>query len=983
MERKKLRVEGIPTDIPTSRAKDKLTIHFLRTRNGGGEVEDIKIFPGPPLHAIVIFEDDKVVDSVLKMKDHFLKINDKTYKLEVRKLSGKLELDEVFKKSSLSVNYKIFPEKLTNQPTLKKHLNVPVVSQVRDHTSSRPYVSAEPVHFLARGETTEQLQEPFVWDSDIFRYIKQFYSLQYKESLNKYNVQAVEESSDEITTIYLQTPHGDKDCMKHLRDAKSNLMELYQGLELILRKEQIDKRDWIGDKDTHRLLLEELKTLFPLLLCHEDDQYIFLIGNSGDVALGKQHICDVQVKLNNPSSFLQSYDMQATGGQLSSTVGKRDFMPLPFNSYDSCEIKGGSRISAIFNPSTGSNAYLKSHLDEKYLTSSSSNNKQHIDPERSAGSNKTLGTSDYTRSSYINKVEDCSLSQISEKSGSKGLAQIKKIDVLPALQTGRVDIRQVKSTTQSVGKLQPVRITKASSEYPYSSLIDVLPQSIEFKPAEVKLRRCSSFSNVYAKDSSDRQEGTSEIKDEILMEDWLWHYMKEFHKSDIDTWCAEVTLTEEKLGEFTVLKLNASSKMKLWSAKDRMQSLYRKKRQIYTKTYFQYSNLGVKGPDDAKIKEWCNVFHNCSDKLSLKVGKDALLLIYPKVTEKKVFEQCDRFLVKSKHPDNLNLVNNVHSTLTTVIKEQGNKPDYSVKYLERNYLKGPEDFTTEFIKSEFMTPTEDQKKSLVDRKNESFIEDKVSFSYFFPALQNENIQKPLQFQETPDFLKSDIVLKDPEGLNSKSFDLDNYQADVCDSSLAKKIHSSSNLSELRRPAVGQESEPVDRVCDHCKRDDRASTLACGHYICDNCHSEFKDSCRVCSDKKVCGNRNALNATMTYSSTTLPLTGYERHTCIKIKYEVPDGVQRAEDPHPGGPYRGGAFEAYLPENGEGKKLLSLLEKALNQNLTFKIEPNKDGDFVTWHKIPHKTALSGGKSKRGYPDSQYMKNTIALLKTLGIE
>lgn len=59
MERKKLRVEGIPTDIPANRAKDKLTIHFLRTRNGGGEVEDIEIFPGPPLHAIITFEDDK------------------------------------------------------------------------------------------------------------------------------------------------------------------------------------------------------------------------------------------------------------------------------------------------------------------------------------------------------------------------------------------------------------------------------------------------------------------------------------------------------------------------------------------------------------------------------------------------------------------------------------------------------------------------------------------------------------------------------------------------------------------------------------------------------------------------------------------------------------------------------------------------------------------------------------------------------------
>lgn len=59
MERKRLRVDGIPTDIPVERVKDKFTIHFLRTRNGGREVEDIEIYTGPSFHAVITFEDDK------------------------------------------------------------------------------------------------------------------------------------------------------------------------------------------------------------------------------------------------------------------------------------------------------------------------------------------------------------------------------------------------------------------------------------------------------------------------------------------------------------------------------------------------------------------------------------------------------------------------------------------------------------------------------------------------------------------------------------------------------------------------------------------------------------------------------------------------------------------------------------------------------------------------------------------------------------
>ncbi|KAM5135427.1 uncharacterized protein ACMZJ9_018009 [Mantella aurantiaca] len=1045
MERKRLRVDGIPTNIPVERAKDKLTIHFLRTRNGGGEVDEIEMFSGPPLHAIITFEDDEVVERVLKIKDHVLKIKDKTYNLGVNKVPGKLKLDEVFKKSSLSVNYKILPEKLknilkdmratykdvkfefdeksniceisgsftkiqtlsqeiikkiefghgstkedssnthrqaeTNQSTLRKHLDFPVVSRVGDNTSLGRYASAEQVSFL--GETTHQLQEPFVWDSDIFMYIMKFHSSQYREILNTYNVQAIEESSDEITTIILQSSHENKDCVINLRDAQIRLMELYQGLEQNLRKEQIDKRDWNGDKDIHMMLLKDLKSQFPMLLCHEDDKYIFLIGYSGDVGLGKQYIIDLQLRFNNPPGNLPLHDIQYTGGQLSTAIGERDFMSMPYK-HNSYENKEEGRIAALFNSPTDNNSYLKSHLHDKYLSSSSTDPKQSIDLEHSSYINKSPGTIDYTSLAYRNTADNGSFSQDNEKSGSKSLTQIKKMDVLSALNTGRVDIRQNKSTSKSVEKIKPVRISKASSEIPYSSLIDAVPQSLDFKPAQPILRRSSSFSKIYAKDSSDHQDGTSQLKEEIYTEDWLWHYMKEFHKSDIDTWCADVTLTTEKLNESsTVLKLNAFNKTKLRFAMEHILLLYQNKRNDFTKTCIQYSSLGVKGPDDAEIKEWCSVFRSCSNNLCIKLEKDALLLIYPKVARKKVLEKYACILKnKDKYPDTLSLVKAAPSCLVTIMQEKGNHPDYShqnetqynVKYLERKYFQGPEDFTKH---------TEVQKTSHVGGKNKSCGEDEATVSSFFPALQNENIQKPLQLQEAQDFPNSDIFLKDPDRLKSRHSDLDNYQTNVSEPSLAKKKDSASDLSELRRPAVGQESDRIDKVCDSCKRDDKASTLACGHYVCDNCHSAFKGSCFVCPGQVSHGKRKALNATMTYSSLALSLSGYDRNTCIKIKYEVPDGIQRAEDPHPGKPYKGGTFLAYIPENNEGKKLLSLLEKSLNQDLTFKITSTEHGDVVTWHKIPHKTSLFGGISKKGYPDSQYIKNMITLMEDLGIE
>lgn len=49
-------VRGIPTELPPDRVADKLTIHFLRSRNGGGEIADVQVLPGPRACALITFE---------------------------------------------------------------------------------------------------------------------------------------------------------------------------------------------------------------------------------------------------------------------------------------------------------------------------------------------------------------------------------------------------------------------------------------------------------------------------------------------------------------------------------------------------------------------------------------------------------------------------------------------------------------------------------------------------------------------------------------------------------------------------------------------------------------------------------------------------------------------------------------------------------------------------------------------------------------
>lgn len=54
-----VRVSGLPTDTEDDKLKDKLFIHFLRARNGGGEIESVTIVKATPLSALITFEDCK------------------------------------------------------------------------------------------------------------------------------------------------------------------------------------------------------------------------------------------------------------------------------------------------------------------------------------------------------------------------------------------------------------------------------------------------------------------------------------------------------------------------------------------------------------------------------------------------------------------------------------------------------------------------------------------------------------------------------------------------------------------------------------------------------------------------------------------------------------------------------------------------------------------------------------------------------------
>ncbi|KAK2833139.1 hypothetical protein Q5P01_017028 [Channa striata] len=99
-------VSGLPTDIEDDRLIDKLLIHFLRARNGGGEIDSVTIVKATPGSAFITFEDSGVAQRVIQHSLHILEVDGKTYKLTATEQHESLHPDKVILSLSAKVDYR-------------------------------------------------------------------------------------------------------------------------------------------------------------------------------------------------------------------------------------------------------------------------------------------------------------------------------------------------------------------------------------------------------------------------------------------------------------------------------------------------------------------------------------------------------------------------------------------------------------------------------------------------------------------------------------------------------------------------------------------------------------------------------------------------------------------------------------------------------------------------------------------------------------
>ncbi|XP_055079592.1 uncharacterized protein si:busm1-163l24.3 isoform X1 [Periophthalmus magnuspinnatus] len=210
---------------------------------------------------------------------------------------------------------------------------------------------------------------------------------------------------------------------------------------------------------------------------------------------------------------------------------------------------------------------------------------------------------------------------------------------------------------------------------------------------------------------------------------------------------------------------------------------------------------------------------------------------------------------------------------------------------------------------------------------------------------------------------------------------------------------SQNVQESIRNANGSVTTRNDRTAREqttaitgaltCLRCDKTGTTVkstkCGWTLCSDCVRICHLQCKICEERteepreepKKELRPQGVQGRMSYAPLPMSIPGFLKDPVVKITYCIPDGIQGGGDPSPGEPFKGGTFEAYLPDCEQTRRLLPRLKEAFRRGHTFTVIRGR----VNWDAIPHKTSLHGGKPT-GYPDSTYLSRLESILNAFGI-
>ncbi|KAL7857490.1 hypothetical protein SRHO_G00163890 [Serrasalmus rhombeus] len=514
----------------------------------------------------------------------------------------------------------------------------------------------------------------------------------------------------------------------------------------------------------------------------------------------------------------------------------------------------------------------------------------------------------------------------------------------------------------------------------------------------------------------------------------LWLYLKALYTTEIDHLTSDLQTKETFDKDELILCLRGADPEKLNKCCRELKSLIGTIEMDFDTRTLPLTILGLSDPKDKTLAKFCSVMKQLHEKVKIVVLSKSIMILGPVSACQKV----EATMMEVFHTG----VSDAKANMESWEPHKSTSPEVSTTNSDTDHPP-PTGESAQSVSKNYLPKMSSQSSDEISRSVPRLLEDRTRDTTLDVVIKDnqeqdnhnkmggeqgteERIQgldkkgRTLKVQLGEDGTMDKGSVKADNLINSGSEDEANGTADgdhrttitlqkytdqdghsEMKGTFIEQVHLGGSVDQMNVPQplkisstalpsyVGEnQGFPLSCVCG-----DQSSTVnqtACGMNLCSQCLKETHASCKLCPAEAKQDTRG-IKGTMSVRESTITIPGFIRDTTLKIVYDIPDGIQGEGHPCPGAPFKGERFEAFLPHNGDTKRLMPLLEKAFQKGITFTVKARFSEDQekcggegrVVWGAIPHKTRIDGGASKSGYPDSTYIRRLAKALRTAGLE
>lgn len=775
-----------------------------------------------------------------------------------------------------------------------------------------------------------------IMDSDTFQYLKR--CEEYHRILTDHKVEVVDETTHGLTTLFFQARSkvtGESEVrrrtLKHLARAQKELRQLQQQQEASLRRAQLSKSA-LSLRGGLSAALENIQTLLPKLLLTQDDENVYIVGESSDVSQAKQLLMlgyrlakESAATSTQSTSHSPSHTLSPASSPSDADVGQGERPMEPQSTAEDPRLgkmlrtSGGERkteykLAARFK----SSGVALGGLGPKPGDLSEHKDQRELEVQRVFAKNGTISASGNSSVAKDHRV----------LSGVATGIDFGALQMSPPEHTGEDLLFRGTAPQSTAVKSTPTSTSTGAS-------LSALPLQAPFDgkklplpgpppgPSGSGLRRSSSFSGrtrakpseeeklegAQATGSSPRSRARSNSitsgvhTAEAIVPQLMWTYMKEAYRTRLDDMTSDLQLSESASGTDSGVKvvLRGAESSIVVECQRELQKLVSMVTSDFSVMELRLSDLGITEEDEVFVA-CCLDVRSRFKKVSQRMVKGSLFLIGPKL-----------------------LCSQVDATLREVFSGGAGQKASSQSFLKQP-LRSNDGVEPDHTHRGYVSSSSDPEKNTNKKKDVKTGER--------PSLESGHRQRANALELSTGGLSLPVVKKEPvirekversgaiSGRRSKTYTSLSPSADASQGAAAWRFDEKPSSLPVTL-AKGQEflkqtnlhTSPSVSACVCGESCSQLARTSCGLSLCRRCVA-LHGYCRLCSKRGTvteqtrpglsqeqntsqeqgsAGQTQAqsvpgIHGTMSCMELSCSLAGHDRDTTAKITYVIPDGIQ---------------------------------------------------------------------------------------------